>query len=178
MISTTGARATPHRARFAWWIGALFLLVVNLPGLMIGWREELFPGFLVPPLRPPGFVFPIVWMFLNICTIWAGLRILNAAALPRRSLHIGLQTAFWLDFLVFPAAFFGASSPILGGLLTLLIFALALAEVLLLWRHDRQSAWLMVPLTCWGAFAGLYLSIWQALYNPDPFFGVAALVGR
>lgn len=161
---------------FKWWHAAAFWLVVNTPGFVTGWREQLFPGFLEPPLRPPGFVFPVLWFAINVCTLWAGLRILNSKSLKRRSMHIALQGLFWLDFLLFPYFFFGKSSPIIGGMLTQIIFVLALAEVVTLWRDDRTASILMMPLLAWGAFAGLYLSTWQMLYNPDPFLGVPALL--
>jgi len=161
---------------FKWWHAALFWLVVNLPGFVSGWREELFPGFLEPPLRPPGFLFPVIWFAITVCTLWAGLRILNIQAMNRRLMHIVLQGLFWLDFVLFPYFFFGLSSPILGSVLTLLIFLLALIEVATLLRDDRQASYLMMPLLAWGAFAGLYLSTWQMLYNPDPFLGLPALL--
>lgn len=162
---------------YKWWHAAAFWLLVNIPGFMTGFRDELFPGFISPPLRPPAWMFPIIWLFINICTLWAGLRILNNRSLQRRTLHIWLQAMFWLDFAIFPYFFFGQSSPVIGGGLTLIIFFLAAAEVILLWRDDRKSAFLMTPLLVWGAFAGLYASIWQALYNPDPYLGTPALLG-
>jgi translocator protein len=166
-----------HALAFRWWHAALFWLLVNLPGFAIGWREDLFPGFESPPWRPPGFLFPFIWFFINVCTLWAGLRILNDKALRRRPRHIALQALFWLDFVLFPYFFFGLSSPIIGGLLTQVIFLVALAEVVMLWRDDRNASYLMLPLMAWGAFAGLYASTWQALYNPDPFLGWPALLG-
>jgi tryptophan-rich sensory protein len=160
----------------SWWHAAAFWLVANVPGFFFGFREELFPGYVIPPLRPPAVLFPFIWLAINICTLWAGLRILNNQTLNRRSLHIALQAAFWLDFAIFPYFFFGQSSTIIGGALTIIIFFLALAEVLLLWRDDRKAAYLMVPLLAWGAFAGIYVSTWQVLFNPDPFLGIPALI--
>jgi tryptophan-rich sensory protein len=177
IITANRRREGSRPAPFRWWHAALFWLLVNLPGLVIGWRDELFPGFRSPPLRPPGFLFPIIWFFITVCTLGAGLRILNNRTMKRRRLHIGLQALFWLDFLVFPYFFFALSSPILGGLLTQTIFLLALAEVAMLWCDDRTDSYLMMPLLVWGAFAGLYAATWQALYNPDPFLGWPALLG-
>lgn len=175
--TTPAGRGEPLRHRVVrWWHAALFWLLVNIPGLLTGYREELFPGFRSPPLRPPGFAFPIIWFFITVCTLWVGLRILNKPEMSRRRLHIFLQGLFWLIFAVFPYFFFTLSSPIIGGLLTQLIFLIALAEVVLLWRDDRKSSYLMLPLLAWGAFAGLYVSTWQALFNPDPFLGLSALL--
>jgi tryptophan-rich sensory protein len=158
------------------WHAAAFWLVANIPGLMSGFRDELFPGYVVPPLRPPAVLFPIIWLAINICTLWAGLRIVNNRTLNRRRLHIALQAGFWLDFMIFPYFFFTQSSSIIGGALTLIIFLVALAEVSLLWRDDRKAAYLMMPLLAWGTFAGIYLSTWQILFNPDPFLGIPALI--
>jgi len=175
-VADVYVRDLKPQAAFTWWHAAAFWLVVNAPGFATGFREELFPGFLIPPLRPPAELFPFLWLSINVCTLWAGLRILNNRDLNRRAIHIALQAAFWLDFAIFPYFFFGQSSPVIGGALTVLIFLLALAEVILLWRDDRTSAYLMTPLLAWGAFAGLYLSTWQALYNPDPYLGTPALL--
>lgn len=174
---TADNRLDAARGPFRWWHAAIFWVLVNLPGFVIGWREDLFPGFRSPPLRPPGIAFPFIWFFITVCTLWAGLSILNDRAMPRRASHIVLQALFWLDFVLFPYFFFGRSSSIIGGLLTQIIFLLALAEVALLWRDDRKASYLMLPLMAWGAFAGLYASTWQALYNPDPFLGWPALLG-
>lgn len=175
---TTDAIAQSDQASgpFKWWHAALFWLAVNLPGFVFSWREELFPGFLSPPLRPPGILFPFIWFFITVCTLWAGLRILNNRDLNRRSNHISLQGLFWLDFAIFPYFFFGKSSPVIGGALTLLIFFIALIEAATLWHDDRRSSFLMMPLLGWGAFAGLYASTWQILYNPDPYLGLPALL--
>ena len=176
MTAQTLTQTRPDNGPFKWWHAALFWLAVNAPGFMIGWREQLFPGFLEPPFRPPGSLFPVFWFAITVCTLWVGLRTLNNKDLDRRSLHIVLQGLFWLDFVIFPYFFFGQSSPIIGGVLTQLIFVLALIEVRTLWGDDRKSSFLMMPLLCWGAFAGLYLSTWQMLYNPDPYLGLPALL--
>jgi translocator protein len=162
---------------FHWWHAVLFWALVNAPGAFIGWREELFPGYLEPPLRPPGFVFPFVWLLINVCMLAAGLRILNRSDMVRRHVHIALQTAFWISFALFPYFYFAKSSSIIGGALTLLIFAVAAAEARMLWRDDRISGVLMLPLFVWGGFAGLYLSVWQAMFNPDPYLGLSAPLG-
>ncbi|MEA1617378.1 TspO/MBR family protein [Erythrobacter sp. T5W1-R] len=177
MIDSVPHRVMPQYPKFVWWHAAVFLLVVNIPGSLVGFRDELYPGYRVPPLRPPAELFPFIWLGINICTLWAGLRILNNRNLNRRPIHIGLQAAFWLDFAIFPYFFFGQSSPVLGGLLTMLIFVVAAAECALLWRDDRKAAYLMMPLVAWGAFAGLYASTWQMFFNADPYLGTAALLG-
>lgn len=84
---------------------------------------------------------------------------------------------FWLCLAVFPLLFFGLSSPVIGGGLTLAIFAVALAGVVPLWRDDRTASLPMLPLAAWGGFAGLYASVWQMLHDPDPFLGLPALSG-
>ena len=176
LVTDTFIRDPQSAPPFSRWHAAAFWFVANLPGFMVGFRDELFPGYVVPPLRPPAVLFPIIWLMINICTLWAGLRILNNKTLNRRMIHVVLHAAFWLDFVMFPYFFFGVSSPVLGGILTIIIFFLALAEVLLLWRDDRKAAYLMMPLLAWGAFAGLYVSPWQVVFNPDPFLGTPALI--
>lgn len=162
---------------YRWWHGVLFWIAVYLPGLATPPRDLLFPGFLVPPLRPPAEVFPLVWVFITACTVWAGLRILNARDLPGRGAHLARQGVFWAAFMAFGPVFFGLSSPIGGAVLTALIFAVAAAEVVTLWPRDRMAAALMAPLAVWTGFAGFYLAPWQVLYNPDPFLGVGPLLG-
>ncbi|BAY46576.1 hypothetical protein SAMD00079811_41880 [Scytonema sp. HK-05] len=162
--------------RFKWWHAALFWVVVNACSLPWPWREELFPGFQAAPLRPPGAVFPVIWFIINVCALAAGLRILNRPDTPRRSTHLKLQGAFWFIFAIFPFFTFGLSSPIVGGVLTQAIFVIALAEVIMLWRDERMSAYLLLPLLAWGAFAGIWVSTWQYLHNRDPWLGTPALL--
>lgn len=161
---------------YRWWHAALFWTLVSIPGFIFSWREELFPGYREPPLRPPGFLFPIIWFCINVCILWAGLRILNNRSLHQRALHITFQALFWLDFLVFPYFFFEKSSSIIGGLLTIMIFFFILPSVAMLWTTDRKSSLLMLPLLLWSAFAGFYLSVWQVMHNPDPYLGLPALM--
>jgi len=162
--------------RFHWWQAALFWLAVNAPGWFIPWREDLFPGFRAPALRPPGAVFPVVWFVITVCALAAGLRTLNNAALARRGTHLGLQAGFWLCYLVFPVGFFGLASPVLGFVLTFAILVIAAVDVALLARDDATSALLLTPLLLWAAFAGLYIAPVQALWNPDPLFGLPAML--
>jgi benzodiazapine receptor len=176
MNSQTAPVEAGSEAIFKWWHGALFLLLAYLPGIPYPWREELFPGFLSPPLRPPGAIFPVIWITINICMIWAGLRILNNSGLRRRSFHIAMHTLYWVCFVIFPYFFFGKSSPVLGGLITFLIFIIAFAETITLWKGDRKTAYLMLPLLAWTSFASFYASVWQVLYNPDPYLGLPALL--
>ncbi len=174
-ITPGNANPTPAQRQWTWAHAAIFLVAANLPGIVSGWREKLFPGFLEPPLRPPGILFRFIWFALNLCTLAAALRILNNRALPDRMFNLGLQAVFWTTFAIFPLFYFGLSSPIIGSALTLIIFGVAFAQVVSLWGADRKAAILMVPLACWGAFAGFYASIWQVMFNPDPFLGVPPL---
>lgn len=176
MPSASAATIDRPATRWTWWHAAIFLVAANIPGFLIGWREKLYPGFVEPPLRPPGALFPIIWLVLNILTVWAALRILNNHHLPNRRFNLALQAIFWIDFAIFPFFFFRLSSPILGSALTIIIFVVAFMQVLSLWNVDRKTAILMIPLACWGAFAGFYASIWQIIYNADPFLALPPLI--
>jgi translocator protein len=176
-VSAVEAGSGAARPRYRWWHAGLFWLVVNAPGWVFAWREALFPGFRVPALRPPGAAFPVIWFVITVAALGAGLRTLNRRGMPRRALHLRLQAAFWLAYLVFPAFFFGLSSVVAGFVLTFGIFVVAAAEVLLLWRDDRTAALLLVPLLLWTGFAGLYVAPMQVLLNPDPLLGTRPLLG-
>lgn len=167
---------TSQPVRYTWWQAGLFWLAVNAPGWVFAWRENLFPGFRIPAWRPPGEVLPWVWLVITVAALTAGLRMLNHPALPRRRTHLRLQALFWALYLVFPGFFFGFSSPIAGFVVTFGIFMVAAVEVSLLWRDDKPSAWLLLPLLLWTGFAGLYVAPMQVLLNPDPLFGTGAML--
>lgn len=179
MLSVTAPgpqHADPRQPLYRWYHAAIFAVLVELPAIAVPWREHLFDGFRIPPLRPPGAIFPLVWAVIVLCMLIAGLRILNRPGLPRRDLHLALHATYWLAYVAFPIAYFGLSSPWLGAILTLLIMGVALMECRLLWPADRAAALLMLPLCAWSLFAGLYLSTWQALYNPDPLLRLQAML--
>jgi tryptophan-rich sensory protein len=166
------------RPRFHLWQAAAFWLIVNSPGWIFAWREELFAGFRSPAFRPPGAVFPVIWFVITVSFLIAGLRILNNAQCARRRTHMALHAAFWALYVVFPYFFFGLSSPIAGGIITTLIFAVALTEVILIWPADRTAAYLTLPLVIWTAYAALYIAPAQILLNPDPLFDTGAYYSR
>ncbi|KPJ62213.1 MAG: hypothetical protein AMS15_04680 [Planctomycetes bacterium DG_23] len=114
-----------------------------------------------PTWTPPSWVFGPVWTFLYFLMAISGYLAWSGSS-GRRSVPFvvyGIQlflNALW------SVIFFGLHSPGLAfGDLVVLWFAI-LGNVVLFWRINRASGYLLIPYFLWTSFAGmLNLAIWK-----------------
>jgi benzodiazapine receptor len=123
-----------------------------------------YAGLIRPAWAPPGWVFGPVWTLLYALMGVAVFRVWRAPGDRCLALALfGLQLAVnglwsWL--------FFAWHRGALAAIEVLLLLALIMATLFSFRRHDRLSAWLMLPYLLWVAFASLLTwTIW--LRNPD-----------
>lgn len=138
----------------------------TLPNL--DWYATLTkPGF-----TPPNSVFPVVWSILFVMIAIAGWLVWRApgdagerqTAMTWFGLQLALN-ALW------PIAFFGMHSPMLGlGVILGLIVAIILT-IVYFDKFSRAAALLLVPYLLWVGFAtGLNFAIWMlnTAFAPSP----------
>lgn len=171
---TEAAHTVEHRAGrgpVRWWHAVLFWILVNAYGLLFRPAGPPFEGYVVAPLQPPAWVFPIMWFVLNVLQLWGDVRLLNRRrAIRHWSALVGLQVVLWAIFATFGYVYFTLGSPILAAVWTIAFFILAALSIVLVWRDDRAIGWSWVPLILWTGFASL-VAVQQVLLNPDPVFG-------
>lgn len=105
-----------------------------------------------PPLSPPGFLFPIVWMILYILMgissylIYASQSPDSPKALKVYALQLGINF-FW------SIIFFGFSRFFLSFLWLLLLIAAIIVMIRQFRKIDPTAAYLQIPYLLWCIFA-------------------------
>lgn len=110
-----------------------------------------------PPLSPPGFLFPIVWMILYILMgissylIYTSQNPDSPKALKTYALQLGINF-FW------SIIFFGFSRFFLSFLWLLLLIAIIIMMIRQFMKISRAAAYLQIPYLLWCIFAA-YLNL-------------------
>ena len=125
----------------------------------LGWYGALGK----PSFNPPNWIFGPVWTALYLLmafALWRILRLSEASATRRLAL-----TLFFIQLALNAAwswMFFGANNPLLGVINIIPQFLAVLATITVFSRLDPLSAWSLVPLAAWVAFASiLNIAIWR-----------------
>ncbi len=146
-----------------------WILLTEATGALSGWltREgtRLYradPSVQQPPLSPPGFVFPIVWVILYALMGIGAARIYEAPDSGERSrglflFFLQLAFNFFWSILFFNLRAFG---PALLWLIVLWI--LILGMILTFGKVDKRAALLQIPYLLWVSFAAyLNYGVWR-----------------
>lgn len=162
----------PRARRFRGWHALLIFVAANaLSVLPAGFNgdEAFYNSFSRPAAAPPDWLFPPMWLVLNVTSLVALARVANRGVRNRaRTAVLGLEAAGWVLFAVFNTLYFGLDSPVLGALVTALGLLVGALSFLCCLRTERRAAWLILPRVLWLGLA-TYVSVWVALNNADPF---------
>jgi translocator protein len=154
------------------WHAILLLVAVNvISAVPAGFQgdEAFYNNFELPRVAPPDWLFPPMWLFLNVTSMIALYRVTKRPASDARRRVIIGELIGWVLFASFSTLYFWLQSPILGAAETVvyaLVTAVSAANCL---RLDRGSALLLAPRLAWLCLAS-YVSVYGALFNLDPFF--------
>jgi tryptophan-rich sensory protein len=158
---TNRAQSFPWLALIGWLLAAFAGAVGAIASVD---AAAFYAGLSRPAWAPPGWVFGPVWTLLYTLMGVAAFRVWRAPGDRHLALTLfGLQLAVnalwsWL--------FFAWHRGALAAIEVLVLLALIAATLFAFRRHDRLSAWLMLPYLLWVAFASLLTwTIW--LRNPD-----------
>jgi tryptophan-rich sensory protein len=182
-----------QQPRWRWYHGIAFYVIVQtltfgLSGLtnaVIGKKSETmrdaifgdvsyFRSLKQSVITPPSWAFGPAWTLSNILTIYGNLRVLN---MPKntvgRDAYLALQTASWIDYVLFSAAYFSLRSPINAFFLTLTMFLLTIASILvsIFQLKDTKVALSFATLIVWLTVA-LTAAAFQAAWNRDELYKV------
>lgn len=127
-----------------------------------------------PIFQPPNWLFPIAWPINNIGEVYGGLRVLDKPVGTRgRRAYLALQSATWVDYVLFSAGYFGLRSTINSVVLTATYFVLTVASlfVAIFRLRDWRVALSLVTTLIWLCVA-LPSAVAQMLWNRDSFYRV------
>jgi tryptophan-rich sensory protein len=149
------------------WITYLWnILLAEAVGALAGWltREStrIYATTLQkPPLSPPGFLFPIIWVVLFALMGIGAARIRLAIPSTRRTQSLAVYWAQLIVNFFWSLIFFNLRAYGPAFLWLLLLWVLVLRMILAFRRINRLSAWLQIPYLLWVTFAAyLNLGVW------------------
>ena len=136
------------------------LVVGTLSGLTAA-SSSLYQSLEMPPLSPPGFLFPIVWTALYIMMGLALFLMIRLGDNRRYLWLFIIQLA--LNF-VWTPLFFRYDMMLLAFADLVVLWVCVMLLILMSRDYDRRSSYLMIPYIVWLSFAA-YLNIGEYLLN-------------
>ena len=131
---------------------------LTIPGIRAGWYAALDKPF----VSPPGWVFGPVWTALYLSMAVASWMVWR-----RESVDPLVKPALLVFFtqlifnVLWSGLFFGLRRPGLAFLEIILLWFLILATILVFYRINRWTAWILLPYLAWVSFAAfLNGAIW------------------
>lgn len=150
--------------KYNYFIIPLFVIVLAyLGGLVTSQNMAWYKTLSLPNIAPPGYFIGIIWSIIYFLSAVSALFFWNNKAEQEYSKTIkllyvlnGLLNLFWSYI------FFGQG--LLGWAIVemFLLNGTTLALIILMWRKNQKSAWLLLPYFVWVSFA-TYLAflIWK-----------------
>lgn len=132
-----------------------------IAGFLTFGSMEQYQEMYHPPLAPPGWVFPVVWLFLYTLMGIASYRIYlkNPKAEVLKLYLIQLAVNFF-----WPVFFFNLGWQLFAAVWLLVLWYLVFVMIKEFARIDEGAARLMIPYLVWLTFAA-YLNIVIALHR-------------
>ena len=110
-----------------------------------------------PPLTPPGWLFPVVWVVLYALMGIGAARITLTPSSAGRSRGLNLMVTQLVVNFFWPLLFFNAGVYGFALLWLLLLWGLVLWMILVWRKVEPLAAWLQIPYLLWLSFA-VYLN--------------------
>ncbi|MCR2032407.1 TspO/MBR family protein [Anaerofustis stercorihominis] len=139
------------------------LLTGGLAGLLTSKSMVIYKHLNLPPLSPPGFIFPIVWTILYILMgIGAYFIIISDSSTRTEALRTyALQLV--LNFL-WTIVFFNMRNFFLAFIILIALWALIIKMIITFKEIKPLAGYLQIPYLLWVTFAG-YLNFMVFILN-------------
>ena len=145
----------------------IFPFVVGFSGsfFTMGNTQSFFNILNKPPLTPPGWLFGPAWTVLYLMiglalyTFWNS----KKPAKLKKTGYLFFLLQLLANFL-WSLLFFGMRSPLAGMINISILLILIVINILLFWRVNKTSGYLLLPYLAWVAFAS-YLNMGVLLLN-------------
>lgn len=144
---------------------AIPLLVGILSSFLSDGEMAVFRQLNLPPLSPPGWVFPIVWTILYVLMGVASYLIYSASA-PSPKISSALNLYSWQLFVNFlwPIFFFRFELYLFSFVWLLFLWGLVFLTMIAFYRISKPAGLLLLPYLLWLTFAA-YLNLFVTLLN-------------
>ena len=152
--------------KYNWKPYAFWILLTEAVGGLSGWLTragtKIFnETVLQPPLSPPSWLFPIVWVFLYALLGIGAARVFLAPKSAPRSRSLNLYFAQLAVNFFWSLIFFNAQTYWFAFFWLLLLWGLVLWMILTFRKVDFLAAKLQIPYLLWLTFAAyLNLGVW------------------
>ena len=141
----------------------LFPLTVGaVSALLTAGSMEAFADLCLPPLSPPGWVFPVVWTFLYLLMGFAAFLVVNSGKCGNNALFFYLLQLFF-NFM-WSIWFFNCEWYLFSFFWLVALWLLIFATIRSFGIVSPAAANLMLPYLAWVTFAG-YLNIGICFLN-------------
>ncbi len=134
-----------------------------LSGLLTMNNYSIYEKINKPPLSPPGWVFPIVWIILYFLMGISSYLVWTSNYKNKRPAIIAYGLQLIINFL-WPIIFFNFELFLLSFFWILLLIVLVVITIVLFKNINSFASWLLVPYLLWIIFA-CYLNYGIAMYN-------------
>ena len=138
------------------------LAVGVLSGLLsMGGMEEYASSVMKPALRPPGWLFGVVWTILYALMGISAAKIWLAPASTNREKGLNLYVAQLIVNFFWSLIFFNAQAFGFAVVWLLLLWVLVFLMILQFYKVNKKAALLQVPYLIWLTFAAyLNIGVW------------------
>ena len=141
----------------------LALTVGGLSALATANNMNIYDKITMPPLSPPGWLFPVVWTILFILMgISAALIFVSDSAQKESALFVYVVSLV-LNF-TWSILFFNMQAFILSFIVLVGLWVSIIITIVKYFTIDKTAAWLQLPYLIWVTFAG-YLNAAIVLLN-------------
>lgn len=141
---------------------AIPLAVGGLSALLTRKGMDVIEMLNKPPLSPPGWLFPVVWIVLYLLMGFASYLVATSGKQSQRALvFYGLQLGFNFFWSII---FFNLGLYLLAFIWLVVLWLLILITTIMFFRIAKLSGYLMIPYLMWVSFAG-YLNLAIFLLN-------------
>ena len=145
------------RKTYVLWI-AICEAVGFLAGILTRQGTKIYAQTAIkPPLTPPGWLFPVVWVVLYALMGIGAARITLTPSSAGRSRGLNLMVTQLVVNFFWPLLFFNAGVYGFALLWLLLLWGLVLWMILVWRKAEPLSAWLQIPYLLWLSIA-VYLN--------------------
>ena len=145
------------RKTYVLWI-AICEAVGFLAGILTRQGTKIYAQTAIkPPLTPPGWLFPVVWVVLYALMGIGAARITLTPSSAGRSRGLNLMVTQLVVNFFWPLLFFNAGVYGFALLWLLLLWGLVLWMILVWRKAEPLAAWLQIPYLLWLSFA-VYLN--------------------
>ena len=141
----------------------LSLTVGGLSALSIANNMNIYDKIKMPPLSPPGWLFPVVWTVLFI-VMGISSAIIFTSKSPQKDDALFIYAVSLVLNFSWSIFFFNMQSFILSFIILVALWLSIIITIIQYYKINKLASWLQLPYLLWGTFAG-YLNFAIILFN-------------